>query len=72
MRFRWIQNETLDVIGSHKWSLTDVYIGGSCIQNCLGRGLCTDKKCYCNTGYTGSYCEKIITPNVVSKPIYVQ
>ncbi|RXG52855.1 Reelin [Armadillidium vulgare] len=63
-RFRWIQNATADVMGSHKWALKDVYIGLSCPFHCLGRGSCINQKCICEPAYGGDHCQHIIINNV--------
>ncbi|KAB7504617.1 Reelin [Armadillidium nasatum] len=63
-RFRWIQNATADVMGSHKWALKDVYIGLSCPYHCLGRGSCINQKCICEPAYGGDHCQHIFINNV--------
>ncbi|XP_076045051.1 reelin-like isoform X2 [Oratosquilla oratoria] len=64
VRFRWIQEPSLDLSGAHRWSLRDVYIGASCYKNCYGRGICLDGECHCDPQYAGDYCQILLTPNV--------
>ncbi|KAK7028233.1 hypothetical protein SK128_005960 [Halocaridina rubra] len=64
MRFRWVQNPSADVSGSHQWSLRDVYIGISCPYHCMGRGSCQNAICQCEAGYVGEYCQHVLRDNI--------
>jgi Bacterial pre-peptidase C-terminal domain/EGF-like domain len=40
----------------------------SCINQCSGRGMCSNGVCACNTGFTGTYCEEMVAPMVGTRP----
>ncbi|XP_065573688.1 reelin-like isoform X3 [Artemia franciscana] len=58
LRFRWIQEASVQSGIPVAWALDNIYIGYSCNEDCNGHGLCSlQGKCYCDEGYTGDSCE---------------
>lgn len=59
-RFKWTQVATLDATPSHKWALSNVYIGPQCTHHCHGHGSCLSSVCVCDKGYYGESCARSI------------
>ncbi|XP_033646479.1 reelin-like isoform X1 [Asterias rubens] len=52
-QFRWLQVEDKF---APTFSIGDVYIGESCLDDCHGHGVCREGRCHCDHGYRGASC----------------
>lgn len=61
-QFRWVQDVPVHSAKPHGipiWSIDDVYIGELCPSLCNGHGVCVNRVCHCDAGFSGENCSPV-------------
>ena len=62
---RCVHGEAIRLTDGHwQCNCTDCYNGDSCDKLCSSHGQCNDKRCVCESGWTGAHCEMVGCPGL--------